>query len=258
MRRQARARSRMGGAALLIALPVYLLCALAIKLDTPGPVLYCSTRVGLGGRTFTFYKLRSMVHGADKSRHQIAHLNEVSGPVFKIARDPRITRVGRILRRTSLDELPQILQCPQGGHVPSRTAASHSGGGRPVRALAASQALRASGDHLSVAGERTKPARIRRVDAVGHGIRRAPDIRPRPVDPRAHDPRRAGREGRILGSAEDAVEGKASGRARSSIRSWSGVRGKLHSHCSSWAWPPWRYVSGASRANRSGSTRCSP
>jgi lipopolysaccharide/colanic/teichoic acid biosynthesis glycosyltransferase len=104
----------LGGAALLIALPVYLLCALAIKLDTPGPVLYCSTRVGLGGRTFTFYKLRSMVHGADKSRHQIAHLNEVSGPVFKIARDPRITRVGRILRRTSLDELPQIFNVLKG------------------------------------------------------------------------------------------------------------------------------------------------
>jgi lipopolysaccharide/colanic/teichoic acid biosynthesis glycosyltransferase len=104
----------LGAAGLLVALPLYLLCALAIKLDTPGPVLYCSTRVGLGGRTFTFYKLRSMIHGADKTRHQIAHLNEVSGPVFKIARDPRITRVGRILRRTSLDELPQIFNVLKG------------------------------------------------------------------------------------------------------------------------------------------------
>jgi lipopolysaccharide/colanic/teichoic acid biosynthesis glycosyltransferase len=104
----------LGGLGLLIALPIYLLCALAIKLDTPGPVLYRSTRVGLGGRTFQFYKLRSMVHGADRTRHQIAHLNEVSGPVFKIARDPRITRVGRILRRTSLDELPQILNVLKG------------------------------------------------------------------------------------------------------------------------------------------------
>ena len=102
------------GIGLLIALPVYFLCALAIKLDTPGPVLYRSTRVGLGGRTFTFYKLRSMVHGADKTRHQIAHLNEVTGPVFKIARDPRITRVGRILRRTSLDELPQVFNVLKG------------------------------------------------------------------------------------------------------------------------------------------------
>lgn len=104
----------LGGVGLLVALPVYLVCALAIKLDTPGPVLYRSRRVGLGGRTFTFYKLRSMVHGADRSRHQIAHLNEVSGPVFKIARDPRITRVGRFLRRTSLDELPQILNVLKG------------------------------------------------------------------------------------------------------------------------------------------------
>ncbi len=103
-----------GGLALLILLPLFLLCALAIKLDTPGPVIYCSPRVGRGGRLFTFYKLRSMVHGADLTRHQISHLNEVSGPVFKIARDPRITRVGRILRRSSVDELPQILNVLKG------------------------------------------------------------------------------------------------------------------------------------------------
>ncbi len=95
-------------AAIILLFPVFLLTALAIKLDTPGPVFYRSTRVGRGGRTFTFYKLRSMIHGAEHHRHRIAHLNEVSGPVFKIARDPRITRVGRFLRRTSMDELPQF------------------------------------------------------------------------------------------------------------------------------------------------------
>lgn len=104
----------LGGLATLLLLPLFVLCALAIKLDTPGPVIYSSPRVGRGGRIFTFYKLRSMVHGADRTRQQIAHLNEVSGPVFKIARDPRITRVGRLLRRSSVDELPQILNVLKG------------------------------------------------------------------------------------------------------------------------------------------------
>ena len=99
----------LGGVLFLIALPILLLLALAIKLDTPGPILYRSIRVGRGGKLFTFYKLRSMVRGAADQRDEIAHLNEVTGPVFKIARDPRITRVGRVLRRLSLDELPQLM-----------------------------------------------------------------------------------------------------------------------------------------------------
>lgn len=99
---------------LILLSPLFLAVAIAIKLDTPGPILYRSVRVGKGGKTFTFYKLRSMIHGAEQYRHRIAHLNEVTGPVFKIARDPRITRVGRILRRTSLDELPQILNIMKG------------------------------------------------------------------------------------------------------------------------------------------------
>jgi lipopolysaccharide/colanic/teichoic acid biosynthesis glycosyltransferase len=97
-----------GGALFLLTLPLLALLAIAVKLDAPGPVLYRSTRVGRGGRPFAFYKLRSMVRDAEKVRAQLEHLNEVSGPVFKIANDPRITRVGRLLRRTSLDELPQL------------------------------------------------------------------------------------------------------------------------------------------------------
>lgn len=98
----------LAGSACVILLPLFILVAVAIRLDTPGPVLYRSTRLGRGGKPFKFFKLRSMIHGAELNRHQIAHLNEVSGPVFKIAQDPRITRVGRILRRTSMDELPQF------------------------------------------------------------------------------------------------------------------------------------------------------
>lgn len=98
----------------LLLLPLFLVLAAAIKLDTPGPVLYRSVRVGRAGRPFTFYKLRSMIHGAEQYRHRLSHLNEVTGPVFKIAKDPRITKIGRFLRRTSLDELPQILNVIKG------------------------------------------------------------------------------------------------------------------------------------------------
>ena len=88
--------------------PILLVAAAAIKLESRGPMLYCSKRIGRGGRPFTFLKLRSMVDGADSRRHHLSHLNETDGPVFKMSRDPRVTRVGRFLRATSIDELPQL------------------------------------------------------------------------------------------------------------------------------------------------------
>jgi lipopolysaccharide/colanic/teichoic acid biosynthesis glycosyltransferase len=98
------------GAALALVLfsPVLLVLAALVKLTSKGPVFYRSTRIGRGGRPFTFYKLRSMVRDAHSTRHHVEHLNEADGPVFKIARDPRITPIGRFLRTTSLDEVPQF------------------------------------------------------------------------------------------------------------------------------------------------------
>lgn len=98
------------GAALggLLLAPVFLAIAVAIKINTTGPILYRSRRVGEGGRVFSFLKFRSMVCNAEMLRDELVHMNEVDGPVFKIARDPRITRVGAFLRRSSLDELPQL------------------------------------------------------------------------------------------------------------------------------------------------------
>lgn len=95
---------------LLLALfsPFLLVIALLVKLTSRGPVLYRQVRCGLGGRRFALYKFRSMVNNAEELRPQLAHLNEVDGPVFKIADDPRCTPLGRWLRRTSLDELPQF------------------------------------------------------------------------------------------------------------------------------------------------------
>lgn len=95
--------------ALVIALPLMLVIAAAIKLETRGPVLFRQRRVGLGGREFMMWKFRSMRPEAEAEQDQIAHLNPYSdGRLFKLARDPRVTRVGRILRRFSLDELPQL------------------------------------------------------------------------------------------------------------------------------------------------------
>lgn len=88
--------------------PVMLAIALAIKLSSPGPVLFRQTRVGLGGRTFTMYKFRSMVVDAEARLAELAARNEGAGILFKMAADPRITRVGGFLRRYSLDELPQL------------------------------------------------------------------------------------------------------------------------------------------------------
>ena len=100
--------------ALVISAPVLLIAAIAIKLESRGPVFYRSTRIGRGGRPFTFYKLRSMVNGADRTRHHLTHLNEADGPVFKINGDPRVTRVGRLLRTTSIDEIPQFFHVLSG------------------------------------------------------------------------------------------------------------------------------------------------
>lgn len=94
--------------AVLVTSPVMALVAAAIKLDSPGPVLYRQTRVGINGHQFTVYKFRSMRANADKELIRLQNQNEASGPLFKMRDDPRRTRVGRFLRRTSLDELPQL------------------------------------------------------------------------------------------------------------------------------------------------------
>jgi lipopolysaccharide/colanic/teichoic acid biosynthesis glycosyltransferase len=85
-----------------------------IRLDSAGPVLYRQVRVGQRGRCFTFYKFRSMFAEADRRLDDLAALNEQTGPVFKIRDDPRVTPVGRFLRRSSLDEIPQILNVLKG------------------------------------------------------------------------------------------------------------------------------------------------
>jgi lipopolysaccharide/colanic/teichoic acid biosynthesis glycosyltransferase len=93
-----------------VTLPLSVLCALLIKLESPeGPVLFRQERTGKGGHRFAMYKFRTMVPSAERLKRELAHLNELQWPDFKITNDPRITRVGRFLRKTSLDELPQLI-----------------------------------------------------------------------------------------------------------------------------------------------------
>ncbi len=104
-----RAMDILGSLLLLMLLsPLLLLVALAIKLDSPGKVFFHQARAGHGGKAFTFYKFRSMYMDAEARKQALGGENEVDGPTFKIREDPRITRVGRIIRRASIDELPQL------------------------------------------------------------------------------------------------------------------------------------------------------
>jgi exopolysaccharide biosynthesis polyprenyl glycosylphosphotransferase len=99
---------------LLLALPMLLLVALVIKLTSPGPVIFMQERAGFHGRRFRMYKFRTMVADAEDIREQVAHLNEMSGPVFKASDDPRLTVAGGLLRKLSLDELPQLVNVLKG------------------------------------------------------------------------------------------------------------------------------------------------
>lgn len=115
---------------LLLLLPAFLLIALAVRFSGPGPVFYRSRRVGRGGHEFWFLKFRTMHADAEALKASMAHLNTHSGPIFKAKDDPRITRVGRFLRKYSLDELPQLIHVLSGEmamvgprpHLPSEVA----------------------------------------------------------------------------------------------------------------------------------------
>lgn len=93
---------------LIVAAPVMIAVAVAIKITSPGPVLFSQKRGGLGGKPFSLYKFRSMSVDAEARKAELMKFNERSGPVFKMTQDPRVTAVGKFIRKTSLDELPQL------------------------------------------------------------------------------------------------------------------------------------------------------
>ena len=99
---------------LVATIPIWIAICAAIRLESPGSPIFIQERVGRRGRRFRFYKFRSMYVDAESRLHEVLVHNETDGPVFKIRQDPRITRVGAFLRRTSLDELPQLLNVLKG------------------------------------------------------------------------------------------------------------------------------------------------
>ena len=141
---------------LLLVAPLLLLISLLILVTMGRPVLYSQERIGYHGRRFRMLKFRSMVRDAERHREALSDHNEMDGPVFKIARDPRITPLGRVLRRFSLDELPQLFNVLAGSMslvgprpLPSRRAAADLG---PDEAATVDEA----GHHRPVAGERAQ------------------------------------------------------------------------------------------------------
>lgn len=102
------------GAGIVVLSPVFLSTALLIKIEDRGPIFFAQNRVGKWGRVFKMYKFRSMVVGADKMKDALLDQNESGGVMFKMKRDPRITRVGRVIRRLSIDELPQLFNVLKG------------------------------------------------------------------------------------------------------------------------------------------------
>lgn len=101
-------------AALAVLSPIFLAVAVAIKLEDKGPVIFTQNRTGKDGKVFRMYKFRSMYVDAEKRRSELLARNEADGPLFKIADDPRVTKVGRFIRRTSIDELPQLVNILKG------------------------------------------------------------------------------------------------------------------------------------------------
>jgi len=93
---------------LVVLMPFFVIIGLAVKLTSKGPIIYRQVRCGLFGRKFTLYKFRSMFEGADDILWEIKHLNEMDGPTFKMRNDPRVTPLGKFLRKSSIDELPQF------------------------------------------------------------------------------------------------------------------------------------------------------
>lgn len=99
---------------LILLSPILLIVAIAIRIDSKGPIIFKQDRVGKDGKSFSMYKFRSMIVNAEELKTKLETKNEMSGPMFKMKNDPRITKVGRFIRKTSIDELPQLINVIKG------------------------------------------------------------------------------------------------------------------------------------------------
>jgi hypothetical protein len=156
---------------LVLLSPLILVIAAAVKLTSPGPVFFAQERYGWRKRRFKMYKFRTMVTNAEALQPSLESRNEVAGPVFKIANDPRQTRIGAFLRRSSLDELPQLwnvlrlVACRAGAGAGARRRAL-------LRRLAHAPVQRRAGADGALAGERAEQPRLRAVGAARPALHR--------------------------------------------------------------------------------------
>jgi lipopolysaccharide/colanic/teichoic acid biosynthesis glycosyltransferase len=184
---------------LVAAVPLLLLIALFVCIDSPGAVLYRQRRVGLDGRVFVILKFRSMVVGADALRDLLQPANEADGPLFKLENDPRVTGVGRWLRKLSLDELPQLLNVVAGD--------MSLVGPRPaLPSEVATYDARTAG-RLS-AGVRPPQLLVRGLRVAGPRLRRKPVVRRGPGPARLYRPRRPPAHGGVSGRIPEEVRGR--------------------------------------------------
>lgn len=102
------------GLGIILLSPVFIIVGTIIKLDSKGPVIFSQKRVGKDGKVFKMYKFRSMVVNAEELKKKLMHQNEMSGPMFKMKDDPRVTKIGKFIRKTSIDELPQLINVLKG------------------------------------------------------------------------------------------------------------------------------------------------
>ncbi len=198
----------ISGLGLLALLPLFAVVAAAIKLTSPGPVVFRQERVGLRGRPFTLLKFRTMVVGADLLLDTLRERNEADGPLFKLRQDPRVTRVGDAPAPLLDRRAAPALERPQGRDEPGRAAAAAGRRGRPVRGVAARPARGPARHHRPVAGQRAQRAVLRGLRAPRPVLRRELVDRLRPVHPVQDRPAPGLDQGRVL-------------RPRPCARSWS-------------------------------------
>ncbi len=184
--------------ALALFAPFMLVAAVAVKLTSRGPVFFQQLRAGRGNQPFWMYKFRTMRVGADRLKQQLLDQNELDGPAFKIKNDPRLTPIGRFLRRTSIDELPQLWNVLKGDMSlvgPAPPAVRRIG--RLFR-LAKRTAQCQAGPDVHLAGHRPVARQLRRMDADGPELRPEPIVRQGSEDPGGHGARGHVRRRRVL------------------------------------------------------------
>ena len=156
--------------ALAVLSPLLAVIALAVRMESAGPIFYKAARIGRKGRTFHCYKFRSMVVNADHLKASLEHMNERAGVLFKIVDDPRVTKIGKKLRKYSLDELPQLYNVMRGDMSLVGSTASDCLRGGAVRSGASAPAGCASGDYRPVAGGGAAGSFVRQLYLVGYGL----------------------------------------------------------------------------------------